>query len=503
MSVKPERVVIIDIDGLRRDVFQSAVTGGDLPNLRRIVGTGEEPTVCHVPALSTAPSITFAAQASIFTGAHPARHRVPGNECFDRLGFISNGKPRHFGFDVGDTLAVDDAIAVFRDDLADRLLNPETPTIYESGAAQGKTSLVAFNMYARGASHVIRPAITEIARFTKGKGLLGLEAGKYDAHMLEELEAAFQKADPRPDLITAYFMGLDHHSHLYGPSSQADYLRSVIDPQLGRLLDLLDSSGMIEGTLFALVSDHGQSPTPGDDAHTIRLGFPFDMELSPLFAALGLELHDLPGEDPAVDAVVGLNGGLAHVYLRHRQDEWRVHPRYTADVLPVAQAFHELNSTGKYRDELKGALDLILLRDVERNGWDAEYQVYLGEGLTRPLAEWEAEQTDLPYLDVTNRINHTASSMSGDLILVSRATEGYYFGKEGLNGVHGSLSKEDSETVLSFALPGAAPSDIVSLRNTVETLVDQRCEREGNRQPGIVDMAYLLRALWLEEDAAT
>ncbi len=498
-KIKPERVVIVDIDGLRPEVYFNILKQGNAPNLLRIMRSGTHSTAQHVRALSTAPSVTFASQASIFTGAHPADHRIAGNECFDRLGFISKGKPRHFGFDVGDTLAVDDAIAVFGDGLADRLLNPETPTIYESAAERGKTSLVAYNMYARGAEHVARPSLIDIGRFTKGKGSLGLEAGAYDAKMLDDLEALLRKAQPKPDLITAYFMGLDHHSHLHGPASQADYLADIVDPQIGRLLDLLEELNLFDGTLFVLVSDHGQIETPGDDAHSIRLGFPFDMELSPLFTALGLDLHDRPGEDPKVDAVVGLNGGLAHVYLRHREDDWAAFPRYEDDVLRVAEAFREMTEQGKYRSELKGTIELILVRDAESAGdWRAGYRAYLGDGITQPFSEWLADHPTLPYADADNRVRLVNSSMSGDLILAARASKGVYFGGEGLRGVHGSLLTGDSEVVLSFALPGGVEDDIASLHNQVDGIIEARCAAEGDRQPSVADMGAVLRGIWLD-----
>ncbi len=500
-SIKPERVLIIDIDGLRADVYHRALKQGQVPTLQRITHGGTHPTVHHVSATSVAPSITFAAQASIFTGAHPAEHLVSGNECFDRLGRISGGRPRHFGFDVGDTLALDDAVDVFTNDLADRLLNPQTPTLYETAARHSKQSMVAYNMYTRGAQTVVRPGVIDLARFTKGKGVLGLEAGAYDAKMLDELSRALRKASPAPDLITAYFMGLDHHSHLYGPGAQAGYLTTVIDPQLGRLLDTLDELRLLAGMLIVLVSDHGQSATPGDDRHSIRLGFPFDMELTPLFKALGLDLHDQPGEDPAVDAAVTLNGGMAHVYLRHRHDSWHTFPRYEEDVLRVAQAFHEMNQSGRYREELKGTLELILVRDAESEGWSAPYRAYLGDGQTASIEEWLAENEPLPYVDAPARMAHASSSMSGDLLLCARSGDGFYFGAPGLKGVHGSLSQADSATVLSFAMPGITRDETLSLIDEVEGLIDERCRQEGGRQPSIVDMAYVLRGLWLGDPA--
>jgi hypothetical protein len=488
---------VIDIDGLRRDVFRAALAAGDLPNVERIVGGRDGETACHVDALSTAPSITFAAQASIFTGAHPGAHGVPGNECFDRLGRISQGKPRHFGFDVGDTLAVDDAVRVFTDGLASQFLSPTTPTLYETASAHGLTSAVAYNMYARGADTWLPPNVVDIARFTKGKGKLSLKAGRYDAGMLDRL-IKHLNAGHRPDVLTVYFMGLDHHSHARGPASQPAYLHEVVDVQIGRLLAALETRGMLAGALFVLVSDHGQIEVIPDDRHSIRLGFPFDRELGHIFEALRLDVHDYPGEDPACDAVMGLNGGLAHVYLQHRAGHWADPPRYAEDVLPVAEAFREMNATGKYEDELQGSLELILARDAApsgaHEGWTGEYRVYLGEGQTQPFADYLAAHSELDYADAANRIRLATSAMTGDLILLANGREGFYFGAPTV-GVHGGLLPGESEAVLTFAYPGAPADEIAWLRETVTGVIADRCTNEGRRAPSVADMAPAALAL--------
>jgi hypothetical protein len=495
---EPKRLVVIDVDGLRRDVFRAALAAGDLPHVERIAGGSDGETACHVDALSTAPSITFTSQASIFTGQHPGVHGIAGNESFDRLGRISGGHPRHFGFDVGYTLAVDDAVRVFSDSLASQFLTREAPTLYEIAAGHGLTSMVAYNMFARGAGTWLMPNLVEIARFIKGQGVLGLEAGKYDSGMLDRLVETLH-AGSRPDVLTAYWMGLDHHSHLHGPASQPAYLRDVVDPQIGRLVDALETHGMLEGALFVLVSDHGQIEVVPDDRHSIRLGFPFDRELGHVFQALGLDVHDVPGEDPACDAVVGLNGGLAHVYLQHRAARWADPPRYEEDVLPVAEAFRLMNETGKYEDELQDSLELILVRDAEHEGWWGEYRVYLGDGQTEPLAGYLAAHPDLGYADAANRIRLAASATTGDLILVADGRAGYYFGPP-MPGLHGGLYPGESEVVLTFAYPGSSPGEIAWLRETVTGIVADRCANEGSRAPSVTDVVPATLALmWREE----
>ena len=490
---KPSRLVVIDVDGLRRDVLRDALAVSGIPNVERIAGGRSGEKAYHVDALSTAPSITFAAQASIFTGQHPGAHGIAGNESFDRLGRISGGRPRHFGFDVGYTLAVDDAVRVFSDGLASQYLSDETPTLYETVSSLGLTSAVVYHMYARGADTWLPPSIIDIARFTKGKGELGLEMGEYDGGMLAHL-VKYLDAGERPDVLTVYFMGLDHHSHVHGPASQPAYLRDVIDPQIGRLLAALERHGMLEGTLFVLVSDHGQIEVVPDERHSIRLGFPFDRELGHVFEALGLDAHDVPGEDPACDAVMGLNGGLAHVYLQNRAGRWADPPRYAEDVLPVAEAFRQMNETGEHAGELQGSLELILARDAEHEGWQGEYRVYVGNGQTQPFADYLAAHPELDYADAVNRIRLATSAATGDLILAAKGRKGYYFGAP-MTGMHGGLYRGESEVVLTFAYPGGSPDEIAWLRETVAGVVAHRCANEGSRAPSVADVVPVALAL--------
>lgn len=499
MPINPQRIVILDIDGLRRDVYENALAAAEIPNLLRIVGGPDSEKSHHVPALSVAPSITFAAQASIYTGRFPREHRVVGNELFDRHASASY-RPRHYGFDVGDTLAVDDAVNVFKNGLANHYLSPTTPTLYETFAAQGKRSMVAYNMYSRGAEVWITPNLVDIARFTKGKGLLGLEAGQYDARMLDDLSKTLKKSDFTPDLLTVYMMGLDHHSHLHGPDSQPEYLREVIDSQVGRLLDLLAEREMLDGTLFVILSDHGQIAVIDDERHALHLGFPFENELEHVFAALGLDVHDYPGEDPDCDALITLNGGLAHVYLQNRQrDHWSAPPRFTEDVLPVAQAFAEMSATGRYEESLRGALELIMVRNVEAEGWETEYVAYVGDGQTQPLPDYLAAHPELPYTDPVNRLRNLSGQWSGDILLAANGREGFCFGGP-LKGVHGSLYRGDSEAVLTFAYPGGDAASVAALREQATDVVASRCASDHNRQPSIADMAEVLRSLWPPSD---
>ena len=154
--------------------------------------------------LAPAPSITFCSQACLFTGAHPKENGIPGNQFFDRFGQYGDGEPRHYAFDVGDTLAADDAVRVFTDGLAARCL--QTPTLYEKLKERGWQSVVSGNMYATGAETWLQPSLVDIARFTKGGNLFGLSSKEYDRRILE---ATTEYLDARglPEVLTIHFLG--------------------------------------------------------------------------------------------------------------------------------------------------------------------------------------------------------------------------------------------------------------------------------------------------------
>ncbi|NET74510.1 MAG: alkaline phosphatase family protein, partial [Sphaerospermopsis sp. SIO1G2] len=76
----PKHILLLDIDGLRPDVFQQALERNDAPHLARILGGRAGAHRLQIPIVSNAPSITFCCQASLFTGKHPKEHGVPGNQ---------------------------------------------------------------------------------------------------------------------------------------------------------------------------------------------------------------------------------------------------------------------------------------------------------------------------------------------------------------------------------------------------------------------------------------
>jgi hypothetical protein len=488
-------LLLIDVDGLRPDVFSDALLSGRLPGFASLLGGERLERGWLQPVLSTAPSITFTSQASLFTGAHPAQHGIPGNEFFDRFGKHNQGAPRHYAFDVGDTLAVEDAVLVFSDSLSARCL--ETPTLYEKLDTTGWRSMVAGHMYATGAETWLRPSLLQLARFVIGGNLFGMSPAEFDQQTLDGLLTAIHR-DGLPDLITLYFLGLDHESHTHGPQIQAEYLSSIIDPLVSRLwqtVQELHSAAGKDLPLCAVFSDHGHLAVPADDQHSLRLAFPFERELGKLFDALGLDVLDVPGESLNCDAVVASNGGLAHVYSRNRKSrQWAESPDFVQDVLPVGLAFWQAHAYGRYSQKLQNALAGVLVRDVQHQGWDARYQALTPQGSRCSLEDWFADQPAHEYADPVNRLNNLAGPLCGDILLISNYADGYYFAAP-MKGMHGGLHPEDSFATMAFGMPGVLETEWQAARAALQQAIQTRCQVENGRQPSTADLLTGLMAL--------
>lgn len=492
----PAHLLIIDIDGFRQDAFHAVLRSGGAPQLAALLGGAEAGWGIHLDPASTAPSITFCAQSSIFTGALPREHQIAGNQFFDRL----SPTPRFYAFDAGDTFEVGDAMAVFTGSglLADTV-SPATPTLYETAAQYGFEATVAHHMLPRGARTWLPPTVFETARFIKSTSILGISSEDFDNRMVTRIREHLEEGN-RPQILTAYFLGLDHESHQHGPSIQPAYVARSVDPLIGRLVELLKRHELFFGqthqadTLVVIVSDHGQIDVPAQDRHAIQLGFLHERELAALFDSLGLDVHDLPGEDGATQAVVGSNGGLAHISLRGLGRTWQQPPRYHEDVDRLAQALWQANEDGARAPDLRGALSAVLVRNVERDGWLAPYQAWTPNGLL-PVERYLADHPEILTVDAAARLNGLAGYTSGDLLLLSNYAGGFYFSSP-VEGNHGGLHPDDSLTVLSFGWPGASPAQVEWLRRTAQEISGSTRRAEGRSYAALTDMVPVLRELF-------
>ncbi|MFB3826298.1 MAG: alkaline phosphatase family protein [Bryobacteraceae bacterium] len=323
------RAVILDVDGVRRDVFETAWREGRLPRFARLL----ENAVWYENASAVFPSETLPGQGALFTGTWPGRHGIPGNSWYDR----ESGTAIEYTSVSGIACVYGHALLWGRDcggGLANRHLL--VPTLYQAASAAGKTSLVAFNHYWKGATRALTPSVLDALELVRGDSV---DAEAFDRLMLRRLLAALEEP---ADIVTVYFAGADAVGHVDGNAAQSRYLSEVVDPALGVLLDRLDETvpGWQDETLFVLAADHGR---------TTALPFPEGRQAqAALDAALGR------AGDPG--GRVSFNGGMAHVYTS----------------APDATA-HEITLS-----TLGDAIDSVLVREGEG------YRVHGGDGRAAP-----------------------------------------------------------------------------------------------------------------------
>ncbi|MGA9625207.1 MAG: alkaline phosphatase family protein, partial [Bryobacteraceae bacterium] len=193
-SAQPaRRAVIIDVDGIRRDTFEQLYRDGRLPNFQRVFARA----LWFDNASSVLPSVTMAAQASIFTGTQPARHGIPGNQWFDR----SAGRLIDYMTPSGLTCVYALTLlggARCSGGLANGHLL--APTIYEAAAQAGLTSAVYFSQYWKGAARAAPPTGTELLGSLAGNPV---NWGAFDKQMAGRAVTEL-KARGLPPLLTVY-----------------------------------------------------------------------------------------------------------------------------------------------------------------------------------------------------------------------------------------------------------------------------------------------------------
>jgi hypothetical protein len=407
----------VDVDGVRNDTFEKAYLSGGMPNLERVLGEvrdggGFGSALWFENAKAVFPAITMAGQASLATGVPPSRHGIPGNQWFDRSAnrvidyFSSTGISCVYG-----VLLV--SVTECSGGQANRHL--QIPTMYEAATAAGKTSTVVFSQYWKGATRAIAPSVSEVNLLVRGNAI---DYTKFDEIMMEHAVASLVR-DGIPDLLTLYFTGADEVGHKAGTSAQAGYLRTTLDPQLGRLLETLDQldPSWKSHTQFIFTSDHGRTDTKGSPQDTA-----FEANLPKAMAREGY----LEDQYRIVE-----NGGIVHVYLRSKVmgARWNLDPR-SEDVAAVGKALAQDAS-------LSPVLDLVATRSS-------------GVGYGYTLSNTAREDAS----SVSRMLAGLESSRSGDVLLLLK--RGHYFGNTETGGAqHGSIFAEDLAIPLVIAQGGA------------------------------------------------
>ncbi len=298
-----------------------------------------------------------------------------------------------------------------------------------------------------------------------------------------------------PQVLTVYLLGLDYFTHEHGPQAQGAYLARTVDPLLKALYQAVSAhQPRSEPPLWVLVGDHGQRDAPGDEAHALRLAFPRERDLAPLFQALHLDALDYPGEGPRCDAVLAANGHMAFIYLRTPHTLWQQPPDFNDLVLPLARLCWQAHRTGQPAAALRGALAGVFVRRVERDGWHAPYQALTPEGDLIPLDAWFERFPPGRFVDPVARLHAATGPLSGDILLLADEAAGYHFGPPH-RGMHGGLDAETSWAGLAVAWPQADSAAWQALRQRWQDTVRHRCAHEGGRLPTVADLVPALESV--------
>jgi hypothetical protein len=413
-------VVIVDLDGVRRDLLDSAYLAGRTPHLERLFGAtadgGYRAALYFEHGSSVAPTVTMSGQASLFTGVYPGAHGIPGNNWFDRgqaapVDYMSaTGAACVYGFALFGSSFCDGGRA--NHDLT-------APTLYDWATAAGLTSVVVYNQYWKGSTRVIEPTISDALALLQS-GETDLEF--FDQHMVGQAIAEMQQ-NGRPSVLTLYFAGADAAGHAHGTSALMDYLSQVIDPLLGSFLEALDQMdpAWYRNTLFIFSADHGRTDASAIPDDQLALGW-----MASILASVGFDSEH---------AYIANEGGLAHVYLRPAGAAWNESPA-VVELKAVAASL---------------AADHNLANEIESICYrDADYVCL------NPL---DASRAQL--LDALN------SPRTGDLIVLAKP--GRYFGNTSPDGAeHGALDDTDLAVPVILAGGGILPGRVSALVYTTQ-----------------------------------
>lgn len=490
-----DHVIIIAIDGLKRDTLMSYLQrGGERRKggLHDLFGVTTDDAritftkgIAVQQAVTVFPSFTYPSWTSMFTGVYPGAHGITGNNVFFRDREVARYYTEYH---------VDAIRAQLDKNFLSKDINPHTKTLYEFVEAAGGQSIVVHNMVSRG-SNLVKPDFDTLWSYQRNHSQAVDENTLWAAvDTLKTYQKSAQTpAAKLPSVFTMYFSGLDHVEHLSAEGSGSveearlayvDHLDDLIakfftgHPAITRnhfrapeaesvRTDPIAWSGLINDptwphTLIVLTSDHGHTPVRWVDAVGIEdlklifeelsanKGQTYYLEepslvnesaLSKIRAAWGfLEEGHISGK---ANIVATLNGGALGFHLKPRDRPWSERPSYAEEIKPVLEHLLLTLHTNGYGPE--AVLALIDGRYVVIPYSVTDRHILL-------LSPKEVEDSPLSlteYPDAIQRLKGLASRIPGDpssapdiILLADRSKRFTYANKqewrviEGLNTDH-------------------------------------------------------------------
>lgn len=473
MFNKAKNAIWLIIDGCHAETFKNLYQSGNLPNLRRAMGDA----LIVEQAASVFPSVTLVCLSSLATGCWPRTHGIVNNVWLDRTLEPFGG--RAYLSELDQTLACFDRklyglpTGLLPDLNTGGMLNndidPETKTIFEVLGEAGLTSYAVFNYVGRGATIWRRPGRGDMVHYAE----IDKRSHNYSRWDRLMIDAAIKLTAKNglPNLLNLYFGGHDGQSHHRGVGAQSDYLRRVVDLQMGRLFNLLQKKYNLTDLYMIVSADHGQTGFPRAGAHrplwTDQI-VPMLRDTGPGVVVDGGEKSEI---DPSANVAYAIgNGAALFIYVKNRETgSWRHAPRMEEDVLPVAHAvLRAADPACSDRPSYIGPfLDALLVRPAP----DQPYAVYTGPapdgaagGFITTLERFAFARDRYP--DAPALIAGIEHERRGpDIVaILDYDRGGWYFSDSDHLGNHGSFTAEDIAVPLAFSGPDIAPGALPSAR---------------------------------------
>ena len=459
MSGARKKLVLAVVDALKPEMLERAIDHGRAPVMAKLRERGTYVREC----VSSFPSVTPVAAASIATGLGPDEHHIPAMNWYHRgeRRYIEYGS----SFDASRAFGVVESLidTVYNMNMAH--LNRERRTIFESLQDAGlRTAGTTYLMYRGRTRHTMSqegmyPRLARAGGFrhavwgpdelfyadlfasrkTDCRGLLGMP-GQRDQHTA--CVGAHLVENDLCDFMLASLPDNDTYSHRRGPYAQVTSIASA-DRALERIMHAAGGPDeFLEEHAVIVMSDHSQ------------IAVVDEINLAQVLAGYDLLQPSAPG-DAGAEIAICPSQRSAQIYVLDPDRVTDLVARVTRDLAPVDGVDVVMHMAG---DEAVVISERGELRfrpgsayEDERGGrWDIE-----GDPDTLLLTLDEGRATGSSYPDALSRIWCALDCPhSGDVLL--SAGGGYEFTDWGGvahvgGGSHGSLHRGDSLGVLLFA----------------------------------------------------
>jgi hypothetical protein len=462
LSERPKKLVLAVVDALKPEMLERAIEHGRAPVMAKIRERGTYVRDC----VSSFPSVTPVAAASIATGVGPDEHHIPSMNWYHRgeRRYVEYGS----SFEASRAFGVIESLidTVYNMNMAH--LNRERRTVFEALMDDGvRTAGTTYLMYRGRKRHTMssegmysrlaraggfRHAVwgpDELfyadlfaSRRTDCRGILGMP-GQRDQHTA--CVGAYLEENDLYDFMLASLPDNDTYSHRRGPYAQVTSIESA-DRALERIMHAAGGPDeFLREHAVIVMSDHSQ------------IAVVDEINLAEALADYRLLLPTAPADEQAEIAICPSQRS-GQVYVLDRERTGELVPRLAGDLRRSEGVDLVMHMAG---DEAAVLTERGELRFAPGSEWEDErggrWQLD-GDTDTLSLQLEDGRVSSAAYPDALERIwSALHCPYAGDVLL--SAGGGYEFTDWGGvahvgGGSHGSLHRGDSLGVLLFAGTG-------------------------------------------------